>query len=103
MYLGQIVEKAPTGELFENPLHPYTKALLSAIPVPQVGASADRILLKGEISSPINPPDECRFAKRCNYVCDGCRQGTPKLVEMKPGHFVACLYYDKLEEVAADE
>ena len=103
MYLGQIVEKAPTEELFANPLHPYTKALLSAIPVPEVDAAADRILLRGEISSPINPPDECRFAKRCNYACEDCRKGTPKLVEVKPGHFVACPYYDKLGEVAANE
>lgn len=102
MYLGQIIEKAPTEELFANPMHPYTKALLSAIPIPEVGASADRILLKGEISSPINPPDECRFAKRCNYACEGCRKGTPELVEVKPGHFVACPYFDKVESMGGE-
>ena len=89
MYLGQIVEKAPSEELFNNPLHPYTKALLSAIPIPELGVKRERVLIKGEITSPINPPDECRFAKRCNYACDKCRE-TPRLIEVKPGHFVAC-------------
>lgn len=70
MYLGQVVEKAPTEELFRNPIHPYTKALLSAIPIPRIGATKERILLKGEISSPIDPKNECRFAKRCNYAKD---------------------------------
>ena len=92
MYLGQIVEKAPTEELFAHPLHPYTQALLSAIPVPDVDYQGERILLKGEISSPINPPDECRFAKRCRYVCDGCREKSPELREVTAGHFVACPY-----------
>ena len=91
MYLGQLVEKAPTEELFENPIHPYTKALLSAIPIPEVGIERPkRIILKGEISSPIDPPDECRFAKRCNYACDACHGSTPELREVSPGHFVAC-------------
>jgi len=103
MYLGQLIEKAPTEELFANPLHPYTQALLSAIPIPDVDIHEERILLKGEISSPIDPPDECRFAKRCIYACDGCRKKTPELVEVKPGHFVACPYYDKLGEVSVDE
>ena len=96
MYLGQVIEKAPTEELFANPLHPYTQALLSAIPIPDVDIHEERILLKGEISSPIDPPDECRFAKRCIYACDGCRKKTPELVEVSPGHFVACPYYNKL-------
>ena len=90
MYLGQIVEKAPSVELFRNPIHPYTKALLSAIPLPVVREKTERILLKGEISSPVDPPDECRFAKRCDFVCDKCREGCPKLREVSPGHFVAC-------------
>lgn len=91
MYLGQLVEKAPTEELFENPIHPYTKALLSAIPIPEVGIERPkRIILKGEISSPIDPPDECRFAKRCNYACAACHGSTPELREVSPGHFVAC-------------
>ena len=90
MYLGRIVEKAPADELFKNPLHPYTQALLSAIPIPEIVKDRQRILLKGEISSPIDPPDECRFAKRCNYACDKCRHGEPQLVEVSPNHFVSC-------------
>ena len=90
MYLGQLVEKAPAEEMFANPLHPYTKALLSAIPIPEVGAKKQRILLKGEITSPIEPPDECRFAKRCMYACEKCTASCPGLREVSPGHFVAC-------------
>ncbi|NLY39262.1 MAG: ATP-binding cassette domain-containing protein [Firmicutes bacterium] len=90
MYLGQIVEKAPADELFENPLHPYTQALLSAILVPAVGANRDRIKLRGELTSPIDPPPVCRFAKRCNYYNQDCAAGVPPLLEITPGHFVAC-------------
>jgi peptide/nickel transport system ATP-binding protein len=90
MYLGQAVEKAPSETLFENPLHPYTKALLSAVLVPEAGANKDRIQLRGELSSPINPKDECRFAKRCNYYCQDCDKGSPPLIEVSPSHFVAC-------------
>ena len=92
MYLGQIVEKAPAEELFQNPLHPYTKALLSAIPQHKLNKKKDRILLKGEISSPIEPPDRCRFQKRCYLDCAGnCYdQKCPGLREVSPGHFVAC-------------
>ena len=90
MYLGQLVEKAPAEELFAHPMHPYTQALLSAIPVPDLDDKRERILLKGEITSPINLPDECRFAKRCNFVCDQCHASDPKLVEVSPNHFVAC-------------
>jgi len=90
MYLGQLVEKAPAEELFAHPVHPYTQALLSAIPVTDIDAENKRILLKGEISSPINLADECRFAKRCNYTCDICKQSNPQLVEVSPKHFVAC-------------
>ncbi len=89
MYLGRLVEKAPTEELFANPLHPYTKALLSAIPTPDL-KKTERILLKGEITSPIEPPNECRFAPRCNYACDQCRSCEPPLREVSPGHFVSC-------------
>ena len=96
MYLGQLVEKAPAEELFENPLHPYTKALLSAIPVPQTYDRPERILLKGEISSPIEPKDECRFAKRCPYATEDCWAKCPSLREVSPGHFVACHHYDKI-------
>ncbi len=90
MYLGQVVEKAPSEELFANPMHPYTKALLSAILIPKVNGNPDQIKLRGEVTSPIDPPDECRFAKRCNYVCKSCKDSTPPLVEVSPGHFVAC-------------
>ena len=90
MYLGQIVEKAPAEELFRNPLHPYTEALLSAIPVPSLHNRRKRIVIKGEITSPIEPPDACRFAKRCSRCCEACNQGNPPLVEVSPGHFVAC-------------
>ena len=90
MYLGKVVEKAPSEELFANPMHPYTKALLSAILIPEEGANLDRIQLRGELSSPINPSDECRFAKRCNYYCKECNKGAPPLIEVSPKHFVAC-------------
>jgi len=90
MYLGQTVEKAPTEELFKNPVHPYTKSLLEAIPIPRVGARKDRKLIKGEVSSPINPADECRFAKRCEFCTADCTGSCPALKEISPGHFVAC-------------
>ena len=90
MYLGKLVEKAPAEELFANPLHPYTKALLSAIPEPRLDSKRKRILLKGEITSPVNLPDECRFAKRCEYCCEKCHASDPELIEVSKGHFVAC-------------
>lgn len=91
MYLGKIVEKAPAEELFVNPIHPYTKALLSAIPVPDLEQNTKRITLKGEITSPVNMPDECHFCKRCYEINDGiCHNGQPPLIEVSPNHFVAC-------------
>lgn len=90
MYLGKIIEKASADELFRNPVHPYTKALLSAIPIPDIDRKRERIILQGEISSPINPPKACRFAARCNYACDKCRQAEPELKEIAPGHFCSC-------------
>mgnify|MGYP001099193646 CR=1 FL=1 len=90
MYLGQLVEKAPADELFDHPLHPYTKALFSAIPIPDPDDQSARIIIKGEISSPVNLPDACHFAPRCPYACDPCRRGNPPLEELRPGHFVAC-------------
>lgn len=91
MYLGQIVEKAPAEELFDNPVHPYTQALLSAIPIPELGHQRQRVQLKGEITSPIEPPAECRFAKRC-LICNEevCKKTVPQLIEISPNHFVAC-------------
>lgn len=90
MYLGQIVEKAPAEELFENPIHPYTKALLSAIPIPDLREKRPRILLKGEITSPVNPPDQCRFYNRCLEACETCQGCAPRLREVSSGHFAAC-------------
>lgn len=91
MYLGQIVEKAPAEELFENPIHPYTQALLSAIPIPELGHKRERVKLTGEITSPIEPPAECRFAKRCLYCNESiCKSSVPQLIEVSPQHFVAC-------------
>lgn len=90
MYLGQIVEKAPAEELFENPLHPYTKALLSAIPIPELAAKRERIVLRGEVISPIDLPDECRFRRRCYCECGDCAAAVPQLKEVSPNHFVAC-------------
>ena len=90
MYLGKLIEKAPSDELFKNPTHPYTQALLSAIPLPNIHKQLDRILLKGEITSPIEPKPVCRFANRCNYATDRCRSEDPQLKEISPGHFVSC-------------
>lgn len=90
MYLGKIVEKAPSERLFENPMHPYTQALLSAIPVPDIRKRSNRIILKGEISSPIDPKPGCRFAPRCNYVKDECKKVGPELIEKDSEHYVAC-------------
>jgi peptide/nickel transport system ATP-binding protein len=90
MYLGQIVEKAPVKELFSNPRHPYTQALLSAIPLPDIDNTRERVILKGELTSPINPKDECRFADRCKYVTDECRKKCPSITDLGAGHFVRC-------------
>lgn len=90
MYLGQMVEKAPSQELFANPLHPYTKALLSAIPAPRLHDRGERILLKGEITSPIDPKPVCRFANRCSECSGCCTEREPMLREVSPGHFVSC-------------
>lgn len=89
MYLGQLVEKAPTKELFSNTLHPYTQALLSAIPSTDIDHPMQRVQLKGEITSPINPKPGCRFAARCPYATEACRQ-PQKLVEVSKEHFVSC-------------
>ncbi len=89
MYLGQLVETSPTDELFEQPLHPYTKALLSAVPSLDFRHRANRIIMKGELTSPINPKPGCRFAPRCPYACEACHQ-PQELEEVAPNHFVAC-------------
>ncbi len=93
MYLGRIIEIANSKELYENPLHPYTQALLSAIPVPNpiIERQRARMVLKGEVPSPANPPSGCYFNPRCNLAMDECRQQRPELREMGNGHMVACL------------
>ena len=89
MYLGQMVEKAPSDELFKNPLHPYTQALLSAIPIPNIHNKKKRIIMQGEITSPINPKPGCRFMARCRYTSEECSK--PQVLrELSPNHFVAC-------------
>lgn len=90
MYLGMVVEKSETDELFENTLHPYTKALLAAIPEPEIRRDRKRTLLTGEITSPVDPAPGCRFAARCPYAKEQCWKETPVLEEMLPKHFVAC-------------
>ena len=90
MYLGQVVEKAPVKELFSNPRHPYTQALLSAIPSTDIDKTKGRIILKGELTSPISPKDECRFADRCAYVTGVCREKCPSLTELGENHIVRC-------------
>ena len=90
MYMGCTVEKCRTKDLFRMPLHPYTRGLLDAIPVPSIDVRKERKLIEGEVSSPINPKPGCRFCDRCEFATDECRQVNPKLEEVEPGHFVAC-------------
>ena len=92
MYLGRIVELAPKAELFENPLHPYTRALISAIPLPDPTQKRKRILLEGDIPSPVNPPSGCAFHTRCFECREACGKNEPVMREVTPGHFVACPY-----------
>lgn len=97
MYLGKVMEFSPSEELFEHPTHPYTKALLSAIPIPDIDIQRERILLKGEISSPIEPKPGCRFAPRCLYAKDICSREEPPSVEVSPGHQVCCHFAGQLQ------
>lgn len=92
MYLGQLIEKCPANEIFKNTIHPYSQALLSAIPIPNVHVKKERMILKGELTSPIDPKPCCRFAARCPYAKEGCMEKEPELREVKPNHFVACHY-----------
>ena len=90
MYLGQMVEKAPADKLFKKPMHPYTQALLSAIPIPDPDLPMQRITMKGELTSPVNPEKDCRFAKRCPYATEACMGTDMVLTEEEPDHFVTC-------------
>ncbi len=103
MYLGHIVEIADRNELYENPLHPYTRALLSAVPIPDpiVEAERERIILTGDVPSPMNPPQGCVFHTRCPIMVDDCRLEMPELREVSPGHWVACIRTDGWETAAA--
>ena len=96
MYLGQIVELSDFRIIFKNAMHPYTMALLSAIPVPRYGHRRKEIILEGDVPSPINPPEGCRFAGRCIHVKERCTRETPKLREVEPGHFVRCHFTGQL-------
>ena len=98
MYLGQMVELAEPKALFANPMHPYTKALLSAIPTPDPDQKMDCVVLKGELTSPINVPEGCRFAKRCIYARPDCETKKVEMREAEPGHFVACHLCGELEK-----
>jgi len=99
MYVGKIVEVTDRNEIFENPLHPYTRALLSSIPIPDpvLEKRRTRMILIGDVPSPVNPPSGCRFNPRCPYAEDNCRTDEPPLTEVRPRHFVACHYWDEVE------
>jgi oligopeptide/dipeptide ABC transporter ATP-binding protein len=90
MYLGEIVEFASSDDIFSNPQHPYTRALLSAIPVPSIDVKRDRIILQGDVPSPKNPPSGCKFHTRCPFATDKCRTELPVLKEYEDQHQVAC-------------
>ena len=96
MYLGHIVEMADRNEIYVNPIHPYTKALLSAVPIPDpvIDAQRERVLLTGEVPSPLNPPSGCVFHPRCPITIDECNQVTPELREVEPNHWAACIRAD---------
>jgi oligopeptide/dipeptide ABC transporter ATP-binding protein len=96
MYVGKIVELAPSEEVLAHPMHPYTEALVSAIPPADPDIKLDRIILEGDVPSPANPPSGCVFHPRCRYAKDICKQETPQLIEMEPGHYASCHFAKEL-------
>ena len=103
MYLGSLVEYGEKEDIFRNPLHPYTKALFSAIPIPDPDAKMNRIVLEGSIPSPANPPAGCKFHTRCSSCMEICKHQAPVQKEIEPGHFVVCHLFNDAEEVSAKE
>jgi len=101
MYLGDLVEYGEKEDIFANPLHPYTKALFSAIPVPDPDAKMNRIVLEGNIPSPANPPAGCKFHTRCSYCMEQCKTEIPQQKEIEPGHYVVCHLYNDDKEFGA--
>jgi peptide/nickel transport system ATP-binding protein len=97
MYLGKIVESAPTETLFNDLMHPYTEALVSAVPIPDPAYRSPRILLQGDVPSPVDPPPGCYFHPRCRYAQKTCRQEAPAYREVAPGHFVSCHFAGSLD------
>jgi oligopeptide/dipeptide ABC transporter ATP-binding protein len=95
MYLGKIAETGSNEQIFSNALHPYTKALMAAVPVPNPRARTEKKVVAGEIPSALRPPAGCRFHPRCPYVFDRCRVEVPELIERESGHYAACHLYDK--------
>ena len=95
MYLGSLVEYGDTTDIFRNPLHPYTKALFSAIPIPDPTVRRNRIVLEGSVPSPANPPSGCKFHTRCPYATAQCSEEAPCQREVEPGHYVVCHLFDE--------
>ncbi len=99
LYVGTMVEKCPSKKLFEKPLHPYTKGLLSAIPIPSINVKQERIIMQGELTSPINPKPGCRFVNRCPYAKEICHKEQPKYEEVLPEHFTACHFIREINNL----